>query len=161
VTKDIIISDTDFNTIDKLLSELVKSTGSRCALLLDKSGHLILAKGHFHFIPPDDMAVMAAGAFSALSNMVDIAASHLTTYFHFPGTETVHFAVVTPEIFLLMLYKVSDNKLREKEEEVLKSSQKFIRKIKPVLGKKVINNKGWESLDFINEKINQIFMADD
>ena len=158
--RELYISEDDFQDLNDKLSDFVQTAEARCALLVDKSGYLIVAKGHFSFIAPDDLGVMAAGAFSALCNMVDIAAAHVTTNFHFPGTETLHFAIVNPQVFLVVFYKAEADETREKREEIMKMTQDFVREIKPVFGKKDVDVRGWGSLDFINEKIDEIFDKD-
>jgi len=157
VKKSLSISESEFQLIEEKLSNLVVSTNSRCALLIDKSGYLILAKGHFHFVPPDDMGVMATGAFSALCSMVDVAAAHLTITYHFPGAESLHFCVINPNIFLLIVYKAIAQETLKKSEEIMKLSRLFAKEIKGLIGKQGVKDKGPASFDFITEKIDEIF----
>lgn len=160
-TRDIFLSEEDYKFLNEKVNALVKSVGARCGLLVDKSGYLIIARGKFHYIPADDIGVMSAAAFSALCNMVDVAAAHISVDFHFPGAETMYFAVVNPQIYLILFYKTKDEKAADKKDEIMKKAQEFIREVKPVLGKRAVNVQGWGSLDFITEKLDQIFEDDD
>jgi len=157
IKKSLFISESEFQILEEKLSNLVVSTNSRCALLIDKSGYLILAKGHFHFIPPDDMGVMASGAFSALCNMMDMAAAHLTVTYHFPGAESLHFCVINPNIFLVIIYKANPQETVKKGEEIMKISRLFAKEVKSLVGKRGIKDKGPASFDFITKKIDEIF----
>jgi hypothetical protein len=157
VKKSLSISESEFQLIEEKLSNLVVSTNSRCALLIDKSGYLILAKGHFHFVPPDDMGVLATGAFSALCSMVDVAAAHLTITYHFPGAESLHFCVINPNIFLVIVYKAIAQETLKKSEEIMKMCRLFAKEIKGLIGKRGVKDKGPASFDFITKKIDEIF----
>lgn len=157
MANNLLISEADFKILDESLAELVQSTQSRCAVLIDKSGSLILAKGRFNFVPPDDLGVMAAGAFSALGNMVDVAASHITTTFHYANAETIHFCVITPQVFVLILYESSPGETRPKTEQIIHASNNFASSVRPILEKKNPVFQKVASFDFINKKINEIF----
>ena len=150
------ITEADSRILDEKLTRLTLSTESRCALLVDKSGHLIMARGHFHFVPPDDMGVKASGAFSTLCNIVDVAAAHITTTFHFPGSETIHFGVVNPNIFIVLIYPTPDRNPENKNEEIMKAIQSFAKEVKELFGKHESDVKSAVSLNFISEKINEI-----
>ena len=153
----LLISESDFKILDENLEELIRATQSRSAVLIDKSGALILAKGQFDYVPPDDMSVMAAGAFSALGNMVDVAATHITISFHYAHAETIHFCVITPQVFVLLLYESSPGETKPKTEQIIHASNKFAENVRPILEKKNTFVPNVASFNFINDKINEIF----
>ena len=154
------ISRDDYNYLDEKLGIMVRATGGRCAILFDKGGYLILAKGDFPSIPPDDMGVMAAGAISALSNMADIAIPHITVYFHPPGTESVHFSVINSKLFLAIFHDKTGEFSPLLQDDTMKTIQSFIDELREVLGKREEKAPGFSSPDLINEKINEIFDKD-
>lgn len=157
MANNLFISESDFKVLDEKLEELVQTTQSRCAVLIDKSGSLILAKGRFNYVPPDDLGVMAAGAFSALGNMVDVAATHITTSFHYANAETIHFCVIMPQVFVLILYESSPGETKPKTEQIIHASNNFAASVRPILEKKNAIVPKVASFNFINNKINEIF----
>jgi len=159
-TREIFISEKDFDFIEERLGGLLVKTAARCAMLVDKSGHLVMARGDFHKTPPNDLGVMAAGAISALCNMSEAAPAHLTAQYHDPGSESIHFALINSNLFLVVFFTTSAENASAGNEVILSESRLFVRNIKPLLFNKGGDIQGWGSLSHIMEKIDNIFDKD-
>jgi len=156
-TKGFFIKEADFKVLEEKLSRLVRETGARCGLVVDKSGYLILASGEFPSLSSEDVGVMSAGALSALGKMVDSRTDHITVHFHTPKLETVHFSVLTPQVFLVVVIQSPEGKELEKEEGVRDACRAFTRDAKPLLEKQEIVSGELGSLDFVNKKLDEMF----
>lgn len=140
-------------TIERNLQKLIRKTQVRCTFLFERSGYIISAKGDFQYLQPEDMGAMAAGALAAIQSMVSLTNSNEQTItFHNNNLDKIHFAMVTPWVFLAVFYdaKTTSKKVREAVKEFVKAVQQCIIKDQthPVI---------FDSVQFINEKLNELF----
>ncbi len=160
--QNLVITEKDFDLIKEGITRVVEARGVRSVLLIDKSGYIIVATGAFRFIPAEEIGVMAAGALSALSTMVDMASpGHLTIQFHSSAVDNIHFAMLNSHIFLAILYNSTALDERGDKDTILKAAQSFIKKVRPLFAKGESTLPGLGSLDFINEKIQEIFSKEE
>ena len=54
----------DVDRIDKLLAEFLRLSGAKCALLIDKEGHLVTKRGEVRTIDMDTISALVAGSFA-------------------------------------------------------------------------------------------------
>ena len=54
----------DIDRIDKLLAEFLRLSGAKCALLIDKEGHLVTKRGELRTIDIDTISALVAGSFA-------------------------------------------------------------------------------------------------
>ena len=59
----------DVDQIDKLLAEFLRLSGAKCALLIDKEGHLVTKRGELRTIDIDTISALVAGSFAATKEM--------------------------------------------------------------------------------------------
>ena len=52
----------DIEQIDKLLAEFLRLSGAKCALLIDKEGHLVTKRGEQRTIDIDTISALVAGS---------------------------------------------------------------------------------------------------
>ena len=55
----------DIERIDRLLAEFLRLSGAKCALLIDKEGHLVTRRGEVRSIDMDTISALVAGSFAA------------------------------------------------------------------------------------------------
>ena len=59
----------DIDCIDKLLAEFLRLSGAKCALLIDKEGHLVTKRGELRTVDIDTISALVAGSFAATKEM--------------------------------------------------------------------------------------------
>jgi predicted regulator of Ras-like GTPase activity (Roadblock/LC7/MglB family) len=62
----------EMTKIDAILRELVKLSGSTCALLIDKDGHMVSRTGTMKAFDLDTIAALVAGSFAATREMARV-----------------------------------------------------------------------------------------
>jgi predicted regulator of Ras-like GTPase activity (Roadblock/LC7/MglB family) len=61
----LIIYEEEINQIDSLISKMLKGAEAKCALLVDKDGHLITRQGFTHSLDTTALAALLAGSFAS------------------------------------------------------------------------------------------------
>ena len=59
----------DIEKIDQILTEFLRLSGAKCALLIDKEGHLVTKRGEVKTIDMDTISALVAGSFAATKEM--------------------------------------------------------------------------------------------
>lgn len=73
----------DVDRIDKLLAEFLRLSGAKCALLIDKEGHLVTKRGELRTIDIDTISALVAGSFAATKEMARLLGEEeFTAMFH-------------------------------------------------------------------------------
>ena len=142
------------NLVEQQLTELLARSGVRCCMLIDRSGYLILKLGDFASVHPEEMATIGAGAFNALQSFVNMSESpELTVNFHTQCLDNIHFHQVNHHTILLVIYRFHE----VAEENVRQLNKTFAERIAPELGKHNTEVEGWNSVKFINKKLDELF----
>ena len=61
----LIIYEEDITQIEALISKMLKGAEAKCALLVDKDGHLITRQGFTHSLDTTALAALLAGSFAS------------------------------------------------------------------------------------------------
>ena len=73
----------DIDRIEKLLAEFLRLSGAKCALLIDKEGHLVTKTGELRTIDIDTISALVAGSFAATKEMARLLGEEeFTAMFH-------------------------------------------------------------------------------
>ena len=59
----------DIEAIEKTLAEFLQVSGARCALLIDKDGHMVTMRGEMGSIDMNTISALVAGSFAATREM--------------------------------------------------------------------------------------------
>ncbi len=151
------LSEEAINTIIREMQKLLENTNARCALLVDKSGYIIASEGSFSYLPAEDIGAIAAGSVAALGTLVNIASSNeMTIDFHSKGIDTIYFILLNTRIFLNILYDsaITKKKIRD-------ASKAFVKTVQPLLDKDATQPVKLQSVEFIEEKLSELFKEDD
>ncbi len=62
----------DMKVIDEILEEFLRLSNARCALLVDKGGHMITQKGSAQSFDTDTISALVAGSFAATKEMARV-----------------------------------------------------------------------------------------
>ena len=61
----LVIYEEQIEKINQLLTKLIKGAEAKCALLVDKDGHLITRQGFTHSLDTTALAALLAGSFAS------------------------------------------------------------------------------------------------
>ena len=73
---DLIIYEEETNHINGLLSKMLKGCEAKCALLVDKDGHLITRQGFTHSLDTTALAALLAGSFASTKEIARLRNRH-------------------------------------------------------------------------------------
>ncbi|MFN6195229.1 MAG: roadblock/LC7 domain-containing protein [Planctomycetota bacterium] len=95
----------DVDQIDNLLSEFLRLSGAKCALLIDKEGHLVTKRGELHTIDIDTISALVAGSFAATKEMARLLGEdEFTAMFHQGERDNIQLSLVGDRTLLTILF---------------------------------------------------------
>ena len=95
----------DVDRIDKLLGEFLRLSGAKCALLIDKDGHLVTKRGEVRTIDMDTISALVAGSFAATKEMARLLGEEeFTALFHQGERDNIQLSLVGDRTLLTILF---------------------------------------------------------
>lgn len=95
----------DIDRIDKLLAEFLRLSGAKCALLIDKEGHLVTKRGELRTIDIDTISALVAGSFAATKEMARLLGEdEFTAMFHQGERDNIQLSLVGDRTLLTILF---------------------------------------------------------
>jgi len=95
----------DIEKIDKLLGEFLRLSGAKCALLIDKEGHLVTKKGEVRTIDMDTISALVAGSFAATKEMARLLGENeFSALFHQGVRDNIQLSLVGDRTLLTILF---------------------------------------------------------
>lgn len=95
----------DIELIDKVLAEFLRLSGAKCALLVDKEGHLVTRQGEVKTINMDTISALVAGSFAATKEMAKLLGEeHFSCLFHQGERDNIQLSLVGDRTLLTILF---------------------------------------------------------
>lgn len=95
----------DVDRIDKALSEFVTKSKSKCALLIDKEGHLVTKQGETSSYDTDTISALVAGSFAATKEMAKILGEQeFSVLFHQGQKDNIQLSLVGDRTLLTVIF---------------------------------------------------------
>lgn len=95
----------DIDKIDKLLAEFLRLSGAKCALLIDKEGHLVTKRGELRTIDIDTISALVAGSFAATKEMARLLGEEeFTAMYHQGERDNIQLSLVGDRTLLTILF---------------------------------------------------------
>ena len=95
----------DIDRIEKLLSEFLRLSGAKCALLIDKEGHLVTRRGEVRSIDMDTISALVAGSFAATKEMARLLGEdEFTALYHQGQRDNIQLSLVGDRTLLTILF---------------------------------------------------------
>jgi len=95
----------DMEQIDKLLGEFLRLSGAKCALLVDKDGHLVTKRGEMRTIDKDTISALVAGSFAATKEMARLLGEdEFSALFHQGERDNIQLSLVGDRTLLTILF---------------------------------------------------------
>lgn len=95
----------DISRIDKVLDEFLRLSGAKCALLVDKEGHMVTKSGEAKSVNMDTISALVAGSFAATKEMAKLLGEeHFTALFHQGERDNIQLSLVGDRTLLTILF---------------------------------------------------------
>jgi predicted regulator of Ras-like GTPase activity (Roadblock/LC7/MglB family) len=95
----------DIDKIDKILSEFLRLSGAKSALLIDKDGHMVTKRGEVRTIDIDTISALVAGSFAATKEMARLLGEdEFTALFHQGERDNIQLSLVGERTLLTILF---------------------------------------------------------
>ncbi len=101
----LIIYEEEINQIDALISKMLKGAEAKCALLVDKDGHLITRQGFTHSLDTTALAALLAGSFASTKEIARLVGeSEFSVLFHQGKKDHIHMSLVGDRSILVVIF---------------------------------------------------------
>ncbi|MBI5267765.1 MAG: roadblock/LC7 domain-containing protein [candidate division Zixibacteria bacterium] len=100
-----IIYEEEVVRIDALLAKMLKGSEAKCALLVDKDGHLITRQGFTHSLDTTALAALLAGAFASTKEIARLVGEpEFSVLFHQGKKDHIHMTIVGERSILVVIF---------------------------------------------------------
>jgi predicted regulator of Ras-like GTPase activity (Roadblock/LC7/MglB family) len=100
----------DIERIDAELDGFLEMSAARCAMLIDRSGHLVTRRGETVSGSQDSIAALAAGSFAATREMARLLGEEaFNTLFHQGTRESIQIAQVNDRALFVIVFDERSN----------------------------------------------------
>ncbi len=101
----LIIYEEEINKIDALLKKMLKGAEAKCALLVDKDGHLITRQGFTHSLDTTALAALLAGSFASTKEIAKLVGEpEFSVLFHQGKKDHIHMSIVGERSILVVIF---------------------------------------------------------
>ncbi len=101
----LIFYQRDVEEIDKVLDEFLRLSESRCALLIDKEGHLVTRKGLTASLDIDTISALVAGSFAATKEMARLLGEEeFSVLFHQGKKDNIQLTLIGERTLLAVIF---------------------------------------------------------
>ena len=95
----------DIEEIDKILDGFLERSQAKCALLIDKEGHLVTKKGFTKSFNTDSIAALVAGSFAATKQVAQLLGeTEFSVLFHQGKTDNIHISLVAERALAVVIF---------------------------------------------------------
>ena len=100
----LILYEEEIQKIDALLSKLIKGAEAKCALLVDKDGHLITRQGFTHSLDTTALGALLAGSFASTKEIARLVGEpEFSVLFHQGKKDHIHMSIVGERSILVVI----------------------------------------------------------
>jgi predicted regulator of Ras-like GTPase activity (Roadblock/LC7/MglB family) len=135
----LIIYEEEINKIDALMSKMLKGCEAKCALLVDKDGHLITRQGFTHSLDTTALAALLAGSFASTKEIARLVGEpEFSVLFHQGKKDHIHMSLVGERSILVVIFddRTTIGMVRLYAKETAMELSKVFQEIKEKTGSK-------------------------
>jgi predicted regulator of Ras-like GTPase activity (Roadblock/LC7/MglB family) len=101
----LVFYEDDVEEINKTLADFLDRSQAKCALLVDKEGHLVTKKGFTKSFNADSIAALVAGSFASTREMAKLLGeTEFTVLFHQGKEENIHIGLVAERALVVVIF---------------------------------------------------------
>jgi predicted regulator of Ras-like GTPase activity (Roadblock/LC7/MglB family) len=98
----------DVDAIDAILDVFLKQSAAKCALLVDKDGHMVTCRGQSRKIDLDTISALVAGSFAATREMARVLGEdEFSALFHQGKSDNIQLSLVGERALLTAIFDES------------------------------------------------------
>ena len=95
----------DVDSIDAILDVFLKQSAAKCALLVDKDGHMVTCRGESRKIDLDTISALVAGSFAATREMAKLLGEEeFSALFHQGKSDNIQLSLVGDRALLTAIF---------------------------------------------------------
>jgi predicted regulator of Ras-like GTPase activity (Roadblock/LC7/MglB family) len=103
--KDLIIFEEDIVKMEALLSKTLKGAEAKCALLVDKDGHMIAKQGFTHSLDTTALSALLAGSFASTKEIARLVGeSEFSVLFHQGKKDHIHMSLIGERAIMAIIF---------------------------------------------------------
>lgn len=100
-----VLYEDQIKQIDKALTRIIKESEARCALLVDKDGHLITRQGFTHTLDTTALAALLAGSFASTKEIARLVGEpEFSVLFHQGKRDHIHISLIGERTILVVIF---------------------------------------------------------
>lgn len=100
-----ILYEEDVEKIDACLSKLLKGSEAKCALLVDKDGHLITRQGFTHSLDTTALGALLAGSFASTCEIARLVGeTEFSVLFHQGKKDHIHMSIIGERSIMAIVF---------------------------------------------------------
>lgn len=156
----LILYEEEITQIDALLNKMLKGAEAKCALLVDKDGHLITRQGFTHSLDTTALAALLAGSFASTKEIARLVGEpEFSVLFHQGKKDHIHMSIVGERSILVVIFddRTTIGMVRLYAKETATELTKVFEQIKAKTGAKANNNISQEFADMTQNRLDDIF----
>ena len=101
----LVFYESDIEEITRVLQEVVKLSGAKCALLIDKDGHMVARTGSVRTFDLDTISALVAGSFAATCEMARLLGEEeFSVMFHQGHRDSIQLNLVGDRTILTVIF---------------------------------------------------------
>ena len=101
----LVVYEEEMAIIEALLGKMLKGCEAKCALLVDKDGHLITRQGFTHSLDTTALAALLAGSFASTREIARLVGeSEFSVLFHQGKKDHIHMSLVGERSILVVIF---------------------------------------------------------
>ena len=91
--------------VNRVLREFLKLSGAKCAMLIDREGHMVTRQGATREIDMDTISALVAGSFAATREMARVLGEEeFSVLFHQGKTDNIQLSLVGDRTLLTVIF---------------------------------------------------------
>ena len=103
--EDLILYEEEITRIDAILTKMLKGAEAKCALLVDKDGHMITRQGFTHSLDTTALGALLAGSFASTKEIARLVGeTEFSVLFHQGKKDHIHMSIVGERSILVVIF---------------------------------------------------------
>ena len=156
----LIIYEEDITQIESIISKMLKGCEAKCALLVDKDGHLITRQGFTHSLDTTALAALLAGSFASTREIARLVGElEFSVLFHQGKKDHIHMSLVGERSILVVIFddRTTIGMVRLYSKETSMELAKVFERIKQKSQSEESSGIGSDFADMAQDKLDDIF----
>jgi predicted regulator of Ras-like GTPase activity (Roadblock/LC7/MglB family) len=100
-----VLYEDQIQEIDLALMRIIKEAEAKCALLVDKDGHLVTRQGFTHTLDTTALAALLAGSFASTKEIARLVGEpEFSVLFHQGKKDHIHISLINDRTILVIIF---------------------------------------------------------